>query len=69
VLFTVSNQVTNALPNNYRDKFNRIMAYWLGRLLDWVDGGGATRPLPRDGSAEEGTPRRPNTQATPQGLD
>jgi len=40
-------------------------------------GGGATRPPPRDGITEEfrgvwgrgGTPRRPNSRATPQGLD
>jgi len=31
-------------------------------------GGGATRPLPRGGGMEE-TPRRPNSRATPKGLD
>ena len=30
-------------------------------------GGGTTRPLPRNGGAEEF--RRPNSRATPQGLD
>jgi len=31
-------------------------------------GGGATRPLPRDGGVKE-LPRRPNSRATPQGMD
>ena len=31
----------------------------------WAGGGGTTRPIPRDGGAE----RRPNSRATPQGLD
>jgi len=30
--------------------------------------GGAARPLPMDGGREE-TPQRPNSQATPKGLD
>jgi len=33
-----------------------------------VIGGGATQPLPRDGGVAE-LPWRPNSQATPQGLD
>ena len=32
-------------------------------------GGGGTNPTPSEGWGRGGTPRRPNSRATPQGLD